>query len=272
MSESKSTDRREWYLASFRGFERSLNGGTASSLHRIRRAAIDCFAETGFPSRRDESWRHTNIAPVVRTSFRDAPDSPPPGLSADQLAPFTYPGLVGTQLVFVDGHFAPSLSSRETALSPHHSGVVVGSMATALKEVPDLVEPHLGHHAPFVEEGFAALNTAFIRDGAFVYLPTYSVYKGNYRSSGQEFRAGFERGCGVIMCQVCPAQCAAVAWQDSGVVDGGGKGSYRVGGVIFERRSPLCRRWHTALLFEFFRRRSRGFVAAGGALGTRRCR
>ncbi len=171
VSESKSTDRREWYLASFRGFERSLNGGTASSLHRIRRAAIDCFAETGFPGRRDESWRHTNIAPVVRTSFRDAPDSPPPGLSADQLAPFTYPGLVGTQLVFVDGHFAPSLSSRETALSPHHSGVVVGSMATALKEVPDLVEPHLGHHAPFVEEGFAALNTAFIRDGAFVYLP-----------------------------------------------------------------------------------------------------
>jgi len=70
MSESKSTDRRAWYLASFRGFERSLNGGTASSLHQIRRAAIDCFAETGFPSRRDESWRHTNIAPVVRTSFR----------------------------------------------------------------------------------------------------------------------------------------------------------------------------------------------------------
>ena len=67
------------------------------------------------------------------------------------------------------------------------------------------------------------------------------------------------------MCQGCPPQCAAVAWQDSGVVDGGGKGSYRVGGVIFERRSPSCRRWHTALLFEFFRRRSRGFVAAAGA-------
>ena len=54
---------------------------------------------------------------------------------------------------------------------------------------------------------------------------------------------------------------------DSGVVDAGGKGSYRAGGVILERRSPSCRRWHTALLFEFTRRRSRGFVAAGVALG-----
>ena len=96
---------------------------------------------------------------------------------------------------------------------------------------------------------------------------TYSVYKGYYRSSGQGFRAGFERGLWCVMCQGCPAQCAAVAWQDSGVVDAGGKGSYRVGGVIFERRSPSCRRWHTAFLFEFFRRRSRGFVAAGVALG-----
>ena len=167
MTDSKSTDSRDWFLASFRSFERSLNGGTASSLHRLRRTAIDCFAKTGFPSRRDESWRHADIGPVARTAFRAAPDSPPPGLSAAQLAPFTYPDLAGTQLVFVDGHFAPSLSLRETSLP---QGVVVGSMATALREVPDLVEAHLGHHAPYAEEGFAALNTAFIRDGAFLYL------------------------------------------------------------------------------------------------------
>ena len=38
---------------------------------------------------------------------------------------------------------------------------------------------------------------------------------------------------GVVVSQVPGAQCAAVAWQDSGVVDAGGKGSYRVGEVIF---------------------------------------
>ena len=35
----------------------------------------------------------------------------------------------------------------------------------------------------------------------------------------EEFRAGFERDLWCIMCQGCPAQCAVVAWQDSGVVD-----------------------------------------------------
>ncbi len=67
--------------------------------------------------------------------------------------------------------------------------------------------------------------------------------------------------------QVPGAQCAAVAWQDSGVVDAGGKGSYRVGEVIFWRKSPSCRRCPTELLFDFSRLRSRGFVAAGVALG-----
>ena len=38
---------------------------------------------------------------------------------------------------------------------------------------------------------------------------------------------------GVVVYQVPGAQCAAVAWQDSAVVDAVGKGSYRVGGVIF---------------------------------------
>src|SRR5262249_8024164 len=42
-----------------------------------------------------------------------------------------------------------------------------------LRQHPELIEPHLGRYAPFDQapDSLTALNTAFIRDGAFVYVP-----------------------------------------------------------------------------------------------------
>ena len=50
-------------------------------------------------------------------------------------------------------------------------GVIVCGLAEALQKHPQLVEPHLARHADFKRNAFAALNTAFLRDGAFVYVP-----------------------------------------------------------------------------------------------------
>jgi Fe-S cluster assembly protein SufD len=40
-----------------------------------------------------------------------------------------------------------------------------------VKRHPDLVHKHLGRHAPLADQPFVALNTAFARDGAFVWVP-----------------------------------------------------------------------------------------------------
>jgi Fe-S cluster assembly protein SufD len=50
-------------------------------------------------------------------------------------------------------------------------GVRVGSLAAALNEHRDLVEPHLAKHLDYQTDFFAALNTAFLEDGGFVYVP-----------------------------------------------------------------------------------------------------
>ena len=39
------------------------------------------------------------------------------------------------------------------------------------RNIPQLVEPHLARHADFKRNAFVALNTAFLRDGVFVYVP-----------------------------------------------------------------------------------------------------
>lgn len=49
------------------------------------------------------------------------------------------------------------------------------SMAEALNEAPEALESHLTRHADPGASGFAALNTAFMGDGAYIHLPRGAV-------------------------------------------------------------------------------------------------
>ena len=154
-------DARADYLAAFAGFEKSLNGGASTALHARRRAAIAVVGEGGLPTARDEAWRHTNPAPLTRTCF--TPVAAPGSLSAADIAPFVAAAVDGPLLVFADGHFNAGLSR----LDEIPEGLLIHSLASG---TPDAGAPgeHLARHADAGERTFAALNTAFVHDGAVV--------------------------------------------------------------------------------------------------------
>jgi Fe-S cluster assembly protein SufD len=157
------------YQEQFAALERRVAGAAGAWIHPLRKAALARFAELGFPTTRDEDWKFTNLAPIAQTAFR-LPEAPPQP-SAEALQPFLVAGMGGTRLVFVDGRFAPALS-RATALP---RGVVAGSLAEAMGSRRALVEPHLAQYADFTRDAFTALNTAFLEDGAFVWLPKGTI-------------------------------------------------------------------------------------------------
>jgi Fe-S cluster assembly protein SufD len=125
---------------------------------------LDRFATVGFPSSRDEEWRFTPVSPIAQTDFRPAA---PAKLTRSALQPFLFGHPEWPQLVFVNGKFAPDLS----VLPSLPLGVRLGNLATALAGDTTLLERHLTRHAAPETTPFAALNTAFIRDGALVYVP-----------------------------------------------------------------------------------------------------
>jgi len=65
-----TTEMLDWYLSTFNGFENSLNGSRETAFHSIRKSAISRFAELGFPGRRDEEWKYTNISPILKHKFQ----------------------------------------------------------------------------------------------------------------------------------------------------------------------------------------------------------
>ena len=173
MTRTTAKDNREWYLASFKGFEKSLNGGLKSPLHRIRRDAIQHFEERGFPTHRDEDWRHTSVSSLVALEFTPILGYDPVGMTRDDITPFAFAGLDCVQLVFVNGHYAPELSATDKLPDE----IKAMSLSAGLEEVPVLVETHLSRHTPYEAGAFAALNTAFLKDGAFLHLPQNAVFE-----------------------------------------------------------------------------------------------
>lgn len=134
----------------------------------MRRRAIERFAAVGFPARDEEEWRFTNVAPIVRASFRPASDDAPE-LGIEAIAPSVFAGCAA-RLTFVDGRFAPGLSF----VGDLPDGVFVGRLAEAIEAQREEVSQHLGEHRPGDRadtHAFAALNAALFRDGACLLLP-----------------------------------------------------------------------------------------------------
>ena len=155
------------YLAEFERFRRE-RAGEPAGLQALRRAAIERFADLGFPTLRQEEWRLTNVAPIVQGTFhwpQGDPDAVAPGL----IAPHVFDA--AARLVFVDGRFSPRLSS----VGELPAGTIVASLAEILARSPGLAEPWLARSAKFDRHPFVALNTAFLSDGAFLYIPRGAV-------------------------------------------------------------------------------------------------
>jgi Fe-S cluster assembly protein SufD len=151
------------YEESFRGMETAAASEPAW-LGKLRQDSFARFSQAGFPTVRDEDWRFTNLSAIAQTPFRlirNGHHLPSP----TEIAPYRIAG-TACELVFVDGLFAPKLS-RVGKLS---NGVAVGSLAAEIAANPGVVEPHLGRYLNIQRDPFAALNTAFLEDGAYVHV------------------------------------------------------------------------------------------------------
>jgi Fe-S cluster assembly protein SufD len=158
-----ATEQLETYLAAFSEFQKNAPGSDLAWLRKLREDAFARFCEAGFPTTHDEDWRFTNVMPIAKTPWQLAAHAV--NVSREAIESYRLPG-AACQLVFVDGRFARDLSS----LGNLASGVRVNSLRDEIATNPGALEAHLGRYLNIQRDAFAALNTAFIADGAFVYL------------------------------------------------------------------------------------------------------
>ena len=152
------------YIAAFDRFERN----DPAWLTSLRERSMAGFAELGFPTTRDEDWRFTNVAPIAKLPFQPVTE---PSATTVPLKQFNFMALECTRLVFIDGYFAPKLST----ILPQPKGVRITNLAAVLSDGEPLVQKHLGRYARVDANPFIGLNTAYFQDGAFLYVSAGQV-------------------------------------------------------------------------------------------------
>ena len=159
------TDSVERLVGSYHAWAANGASRAPAWLKNLREGAVARFGDLGFPNMKQEAWRFTSVAPIAETTFELA-NRAAPLPSRAELEPFLLGDVAPHRLVFVNGYYAQSLS---TVGFP--AGVRVESLAQALVDDPGIIEQHLCKYAATEDRPFCALNTAFVGEGALVYVP-----------------------------------------------------------------------------------------------------
>ncbi|MDN3520098.1 Fe-S cluster assembly protein SufD [Halomonas ramblicola] len=132
-----------------------------------RQAGAARFEAMGFPNRRVEAWKYTDVRAIARGDFALASDA---DFSPATAAALTLP-IEAHRLTFVDGVFSAALSQLEGL----PEGVQLLPLSRALEENHEAVGGPLGRLTGVEFSTFSALNTAFMEEGAVLRLAPGTV-------------------------------------------------------------------------------------------------
>ncbi|MDX5326824.1 MAG: Fe-S cluster assembly protein SufD [Bacteroidota bacterium] len=154
-------------LSSFIVFENDLNGEARTPLHKIRQEALSTFEKKGFPTKRDEEWKYTNLRPVLKHDYRVLPKTED-SLEYKDVKRFFLNDADTYKVVFINGVYSSWLSDTT------HQHYDICTFGSALTKFRDVVDRYFATIAP-KDEPMVALNTAFAREGAFIRIPCGQV-------------------------------------------------------------------------------------------------
>ncbi len=155
------------YIDLFSQTEETIRKNSAGALNTLRQKAFADFRHLGFPTKKQEKYKYTNISQYFEPDY---------GLNLNRLNIPVNPYEVfkcdvpnmSTSLYFVVNDIFYNKALPKYNLP---KGVIFCSLKEAAQQYPDLVAKHYGKLADTTQDGITAFNTAFSQDGVFFYVP-----------------------------------------------------------------------------------------------------
>jgi len=136
----------------------------------LRHEAIDIFDKRGFPHRKLEQWRFTNLAPLLKKDYKLFPEPEETSVEYKDIKKYLLHDVDTYNIVFVNGVYSSYLSS-----TTHDEGdICVMSCAMEKMKYQTVIENFYSKIAP-KEESLVSLNTAFTKDGAYIHIPDKTI-------------------------------------------------------------------------------------------------
>ena len=137
------------------------------SIAANREAAFEKFRNEGFPTTKVEHWRSTDLSKALSHDY--LLNFKPAGQDVDITSIFqcNVPHFQTYLIAQLNGWYV----YNDSPLTTLKNGVVVGSLAAAIKKYPAIFEKHYQKIAGEKSDALLDLNTAFAQDGIFIYVP-----------------------------------------------------------------------------------------------------
>ncbi len=154
---------KEKLLSSFLVMEQELD--LSAPVHNLRTESLKTFEDLGFPSKKEEAWKYTSLAKVLKKDYSIFPKAETTIELKDVKKYFLYE-IDSYKVVFIDGVYSPFLSDTT------HEGIDVCLLSAALSKpkYKSVIEKYFNQIAK-KDESLTALNTSFAREGAYIYVP-----------------------------------------------------------------------------------------------------
>ena len=151
-----------------------IKSHSAEVMNAVRDEAFRDFQRLGFPSKKVERYKYTDIASLFAPDYGlnlnrlEIPVDPYEAFRCD------VPNL-STNLYFVVNDSFYRSDKRKvknnSSLITYHSSLPEGVIISSMREHPEIVERYYAKLAKTAEDGVTALNTMLAQDGMLVYVP-----------------------------------------------------------------------------------------------------
>ncbi|MDR2042514.1 MAG: Fe-S cluster assembly protein SufD [Tannerella sp.] len=154
------------YLDLYAAHGEALCRHAAEVMNRLRPQALAHFSRAGFPTVKDELYRHTDVAQAFAPDYGLNLNRLPIPVTPDEVFRCDVPRLGTAPCFVVNDSFHDALRP-----SPFPPGAYVGGMNAFARLHPDLAAHYYGRAAATERDAVAALNTLLAQDAFVMYLP-----------------------------------------------------------------------------------------------------
>jgi len=149
-----------------------LNGHPA--VMETRQKAFEQLKDNGLPGNKDEQWRDSGLIDVFDREFRMETKPAPFQKTINEIFECEIYNFHSEIISVLNGHYYAREPEKIKTLE---NGVRVGSIVAAQREFPGFFDQYFGKIGNDKMDGLKAANSAFFKDGVFVYVPDGVIVK-----------------------------------------------------------------------------------------------
>lgn len=155
------------YTAHYNKVKELLFEGSSSVINAARNKAFQDFVLQGIPTRKNENYKYTNLHPKFLPDFKFVHKRENNEVDTDTVFRCDVPQLDTDPRLIFNGWYHKN-DNNSLALP---KGVILCSLEEIAKDNPGLIENYYAKIAKTDADSMVALNTAFAKDGYFIYIP-----------------------------------------------------------------------------------------------------